>query len=537
MVGGKMMRGIMGRTLTKAGAVSVWLLVVTTTCFGAEIRPADIAARIDRHLAVDVNDESRFASPEEFLRRVTLDLAGRIPTVAEVHEFLGDSSTSRRAGAIERLMQAGIYSRNMATFWRRSWVPQADTREFESVTDNFELWLAQRLRAGGRYDDLVIEVMTLDAGRSAGAGMSPTGFYDANQSKPENLAASATRSFLGNNLDCAQCHDHPFSRWTREQFWQTAAFFAAPADDGQGGWKLPQVRVPDTKLEYQPVLLSEGKPEWPEKIDSVGLRSVLARWMKDEPEHLLAKNAVNRLWAHFFGEAIIEPIDDLSRDEFQSGERAALLADLSTAFIESGYDLDVMVAGMVHSQAYRLRSIAAADPATDVSETKGSEESGKGGTQSGAMRFTVVRIRGLTGEQLYDSLQTAAGLPPERNDLGNGRQRGRRREIASQFFVERTNAAERSISQALTLMNGTLVNEMTTAKGNPLLASLVSAPFLSLDEQRDTVFVAVLGRHARPEELAAVGRAAELTPQTSREEHLGNLFWVLVNSPEFNTNH
>lgn len=532
------MRGILGRTFARAGWVSVWMLAVTTTCCGAEIRPADIAARIDRHLAVDVNDESRFASPEEFLRRLTLDLAGRIPTVAEVHEFLGDSSTSRRAGAIERLMQAGIYSRNMATFWRRSWVPQADTREFESVTDNFELWLAQRLRAGGRYDDLVVEVMTLDAGRSAGAGMSPTGFYDANQSKPENLAASATRSFLGNNLDCAQCHDHPFSRWTREQFWQTAAFFAAPTEDGKGGWKLPQVRVPDTKLEYQPVLLSEGKPEWPEKIDSVGLRTVLARWMQEEPEHLLAKNAVNRLWAHFFGEAIIEPMDDLSRDEFQSGERAALLTDLSTAFIESGYDLDVMVAGIVNSQAYRLRSIAAVHSAGNVAEAKVDEADAKGAASpSGAMRFTAVGVRGLTGEQLYDSLQTAAGLPPERTDLGSGRQRGRRREFASHFFVERTNTAERSISQALTLMNGTLVNEMTTANGNPLLASLVSAPFLSLDEQRDTLFVAVLGRHARPEELAAVGRAAELTPQTSREEHLGNLFWVLVNSPEFNTNH
>lgn len=522
------MQGAIRRIRARAGWLSVWMLAASTVCSGAEIGPAEIAARIDRHLAVDVNDESRFADPEVFLRRLTLDLAGRIPTAAEVHEFLADSSSSRRMSAIERLMQAGSYSRNMATFWRRSWVPQADTREFESVTDHFELWLAQRLREGARYDALVTEVMTLDTARPAGAGMTPAGFYEANQSKPENLAASATRAFLGNNLDCAQCHDHPFSRWTREQFWQTAAFFAAPADDGQGGWKLPQVRVPDTKLEYQPVLLSKRDVVWPEKVDSVGLRGVLADWMKEEPEHLLAKNAVNRMWAHFFGAAIIEPMDDLSRDEFQSGERAELLADLSTALIESGYDLDLIVAGIVRSQAYRLRA--------SPDGTAGPQPAAAG-AEPGAFRFSRATVRGLTGEQLYDSLQTAAGLPPERTDLGSGRPRGRRREFASQFLVERTSTAERSISQALSLMNGTLVNDMTTARGNPLLASLLAAPFLSLDEQRDTVFVAVLGRHARPEELAAVARVAERVPDASREEHLGNLFWVLVNSPEFNTNH
>jgi hypothetical protein len=103
--------------------------------------------------------------------------------------------------------------------------------------------------------------------------------------------------------------------------------------------------------------------------------------------------------------------------------------------------------------------------------------------------------------------------------------------------VERPNTAERSISQSLTLMNGSLVNELASPKGNPMLASVLSSPFMTFDEQIDTVFIAVLSRHARDTELQVVKRNFESRPDAVREQHLGNLFWVLVNSSEFNTNH
>ncbi len=183
----------------------------------------------------------------------------------------------------------------------------------------------------------------------------PIGFYNANQSKPENLAASSTRAFLGVNLDCAQCHDHPFSRWTREQFWQTAAFFAPPQmRTKMAGRNFPKFAFRIRILEYEPALLTQAEIQWPQKLDSVSLRLVLVDWMKENPERLLAKNAVNRLWAYFFGEAIIEPMDDLSRDEFQSGDQADLLNALAAVFVTSGYKLNVVVEGIVGSNAYRL---------------------------------------------------------------------------------------------------------------------------------------------------------------------------------------
>ncbi len=493
----------------------------------AEISSGELARLIDTRLGVVDIADSRLADPTCFLRRLTLDLAGRIPAIAEVHEFDDNDSESRRDDAIQRLMQSGIYSRNMATFWRRSWVPQADTREFASVADGFESWLAQQLREGTRYDDLVVEVLTMETGKPVTGKTSPAGFYDANLAKPENLAASSTRAFLGINLDCAQCHNHPFARWTREQFWETAAFFAPPTLDDNRRSILPRVRIPETELEVAPALLNNAEIDYPEQLDSVELRRVLAGWMKTDREHLLAKNAVNRLWAHFFGEAIIEPMDDLSREEFQTGPRAALLNEIAETFIASGYDLDFMVRGIVESRAYRLATV----PVAATSGADGSVD------VTASFHKQAAIVRGLTGEQLYDSLQIAAGLPAERRDIAGGMARSRRRDFSAQFYVESTHNAERSISQALTLMNGSLINELTTPQGNPMLASILSSPFMTLEEQVDTIYLAVLGRHVRQTELPVVKRSIAVSPTTERAQHLGNLFWVLVNSAEFNTNH
>jgi hypothetical protein len=244
--------------------------------------------------------------------------------------------------------------------------------------------------------------------------------------------------------------------------------------------------------------------------------------MTSESNSYLAKNAVNRLWAHFFGDAIVEPIDDLSSDAAASGARAELLAELAQAFVASGYDLQLLTEAIVQSDAYRLASLAPAhSPAGDA--------------ESVARSSAVVR--GLTGEQLYDSLRTAAGLPPERSDVGRGARLDQRRDFASVFYVERAYNAERSISQALTLMNGSLVGELSAAANNPMLAAVLASPFMTADEQVDTVFLAVLGRHASVPERQAVLRHFDARPEAPFQEKLGDLFWVLVNSPEFNTNH
>ena len=503
--------------------LAIGFLLSWQCCCAGDLSSHGISRLIDQRLEAKAGEGSpTFADDAAFLRRLSLDLVGRIPKVAEVREFLEDDSETKRDRAIERLLDSGAHYKNMATFWRRAWVPQADTPEFADVADGFELWLSHELRRQTSYDRLVAKVVIWNLEVRTSGAIDPGGFYSANESSPANLAASSTRAFLGINLDCAQCHNHPFARWTREQFWQTAAFFASPAKDGDGKAALPKVRIPDSELEYEPALLSAQRVDWPSDLDTVALRKVLADWMTSERNLYLAKNAVNRLFSHFFGEAIVEPMDDLSSDAAASGARAELLAELAQAFVASGYDLRLLVEAMVRSDAYRLASHPSANSPSSDSES--------------IARSSAV-VRGLTGEQLYDSLRTAAGLPPERSDVGRGSRLDQRKDFISVFYVERAHNAERSISQALALMNGSLVSELSAAANNPLLAGVLASPFMSRDEQIDTVFIAVLGRHAGEAERQAVLRRFEARPDAEFQEKLGDLFWVLVNSPEFNANH
>lgn len=518
--------------------MAVWCAVIMLaagTSDAAGVSAGDIARRIDQRV---LEPQASFVDDAAFLRRVTLDVTGRIPTVSEVYAFLEEDSNSRRATAVERLMRSGVYYRSMATFWRRAWVPQADTREFGGVTVPFEAWLATRLRDGARYDELATEVLTQDPTGKSSIVAGPKGFFDANQAKPENLAASGARGFLGLNLDCAQCHDHPHARWTRQQFWQTAAFFAAVPVASEAS-ALPRIAIPDTEIQCEPVLLTQSAIAVPAAPDSVALRQTFVRWMLEDGDRLMAKNAVNRLWSHFFGEAIVEPLDDLSREEFQTGPRAELLDELAELFIASGYDLDMMVKGIVSSQAYRLVAAAPA-PAEGVPSERPTENAADYGSAPVAEEryvLTSVPVRGLFGEQLFDSLRVAAGLPMDRTDLAAASRANLRDAFAAEFHVERTHGAERSITQALTLMNGSFVDSLTTADGNPLLASLLASPFLSAEDQIDTIFVAVFGRHAKASEFESVRGRFASSPELSPEARLGGLFWALLNSAEFCTNH
>jgi len=202
-------------------------------------------------------------------RRVSLDLIGRIPTVAEARACLSDRDGAKRSQRVGALLASGAYARHFATFWRRTWLPQADTPRFANLAPGFEDWLATRLAENAPYDRmihelLVVPAMALPAARPGpGQVPGPRAFLTASELKPENLAASTTRAFLGINLECAQCHDHPFARWTRDQFWETAAFFARPAPGGDLASVRLTLLVPATSRALTPRLLDGAEPGWP----------------------------------------------------------------------------------------------------------------------------------------------------------------------------------------------------------------------------------------------------------------------------------
>ncbi len=450
------------------------LLALASVGYAAPPDPAELAQRIDQRLAEGWKkagvEPAAPCDDSALLRRMYVDLAGRIPTVAQTRAFLDDSRPDKRAELVDSLLGSGAHATHFATFWRRTWIPQADAPQFAGLADDVERWLAVRLQANAPYDRLVLELLSFPSNGkiSATADQAPAGashsFYAASEFKPENLAANTTRAFLGINLDCAQCHDHPFSRWTREQFWQTAAFFSRPSPAAKGKPPRLELAIANTDKVVTPVLLTNRELKWPDQLEADTGRQLLARWVTSPDNPYLARNAVNRLWACFLGAGLVEPLDDLSSDNPPS--HPELLDELSQAFIASGFDLNYMTKALILSRAYQQSS---ATP---------SAASAKASAADDARLFARMPVRALTGEQLYASLRIAAGLPSERDDVAGPEASVARQRFVAQFRVERAATAQRSIVQALALMNGRLTSDLTDVQTSPALCAVASAPFL-----------------------------------------------------------
>src|SRR5436305_1981825 len=195
-----------------------------------------LAAKIDQFIAARWEAAkvrpAALADDAQFLRRVYLDVAGRIPSVAEARAFLTDPRSDRRQRLVDRLLEGPAYVKHSANVWRALLVPEADfTARFTQPV--MEAWLRKQFAANVGYDRLVRELLTASVGGDRGlniyggeTGPSPVSFYSNKEYKPENIGAATARLFLGVKLECAQCHNHPFAHWTRQQFWEFSAFFA-----------------------------------------------------------------------------------------------------------------------------------------------------------------------------------------------------------------------------------------------------------------------------------------------------------------------
>ncbi|GAA4442795.1 DUF1549 domain-containing protein [Bremerella cremea] len=516
----------MART-TLLGSV-LWLCCISMAMAEAPSAP-QLANRIDQLLHEFQQDEkvvpSQQSSDPEYLRRVYLDLGGRIPTVAEAREFLKDESPDKRQQLAHKLVRSGTHARQMATFWRRTWIPQTDTQEFRDLTDEFETWLTLQFANDAPYDQVVRKMLTVnipDAEMEAHTGASaamgtPESFLTASQRLPSNLAANTTRAFLGLNLDCAQCHDHPFSRWTQEQFWETAAFFARPkAGDDVTAEKF-EIELPESTVTVSATLFTGDEVPWPEAMTQDSGRKALSDWVTGPGNPYFAKNAVNRLWAHYFGVGLVEPLDDLSEDN--PALQPEILDELADAFVESGYDLKLLSEAIVLTEAYQRTSRVSAGEEREVD----------------LKSYARMPVRGMSGEQLYQSIRTAAGMKAVRDDIDPTRGLDDGSRFVSSFFVEDAAHAERSILQALALMNGDTTAEVIDTEQSPMLRVLADAPFLSTSQKIDTLFLATLGRKPDAEEVELF--TTHLKESEDRSEALSNLMWVLINSAEFNTNH
>ena len=224
-----------------------------------------VATEIDRLIAA--NREANGVTPAprsedaEFIRRAYLDISGRIPPAAVVRDFLADHSSDKRLQLVEQLLGTATYIVHYTNLWRAAMIPEADAdQQIRTFLPGFEAWLRSRIAENRNYAQIVEEVLTLPVTQTElqqfqqPDSPTPFAFYRAKEGKPENMAAATARIFLGIRLECAQCHDHFFDKWTQDEFWSYAAFFGSlPGSEmmmtdaqGNSGGPVPVAMIPGT---------------------------------------------------------------------------------------------------------------------------------------------------------------------------------------------------------------------------------------------------------------------------------------------------
>jgi hypothetical protein len=467
---------------------------------------------------------ARPASDTEFLRRASLDLDGVVPRVPEVRSFLADTSPDKRDVLLDTFLSRPAHFTHLANTWRDVMLPGDTSIENMQGVIGFQRWLRGQFADNRRYDQMVADLLVA-SGNPRDPG--PALFYTATGVKAEDLAASTSRIFLGVQIQCAQCHDHPFDHWKQRDFWGYAAFFSRVRQSQSGDPNAAQlidsdtgeVMLPDTEEVVSPKYLgSDNAPD-----DFGTRREQLAIWLASRNNPYFAPAAVNRVWSHLFGRGLVEPVDDLSPKNPAS--HPELLEELSWYFVHTGFDLRELFRTLAATEAYQLSS---------------RQEEGEADLPPEL--FARMAIKNLTAEQLYDSLLQVALRPTVNrgnNDFGLAGFDQERGDFVARFESNDSNRTEyqAGIPQALTLMNGRVMADTTDPDRSSILAAL-EAPFMNDGQRIETLFLAALTRFPTDDErqrftqyVAAGGATGD------RRQAISDVLWSLLNSGEFGLNH
>lgn len=470
-----------------------------------------IDAMLDDQLARRGIEPAPIADDAEFHRRAWLDLAGVAPPVWQTRSYLADDDSDKRWKLVRSLIASPRHADHMASRWIDVLLPadsQSDFARREQVTA-LRAWLRRQFIDEAPYDHLVGSFLT--AGGAADSG--PSIFYTAHDLQPEKLAAATSRIFMGIQIQCAQCHDHPYDRWTQEDFWSYAAFFSqlkssdvsniqrSFLEDRVGG----EVMLPDTETIVPPRYPGATSP--PER-DPAGLRRrQLTIWLASRDNPYFARAAVNRAWGNLFGRGLVDPVDAMDADHNPS--HPELLDYLADQFTRHRFDLRWLYQTLATTRAYGRTSKVI------------------GGPRPPADSFAAMQVKTLSAEQFYDSLRQ------------NVFHRSGDDDPMREMFLSRMRAPEalpvdypHGVVQSLAMLNGVETTLASTNTNEGLLAAL-QAPFFDDDAVIDTLFLATLSRPPSPSERERFEshlRSGESV--NDRPAMVGDLVWVLINTAE-----
>ncbi len=521
-------------------ARSAWVAaVVTLTIAGAapaadKPKAAEVAWRIDQAIDKQLAAEKVHASPRaddaEFLRRAALDVTGVIPSAERVTAFLDSKDPAKREKLIDELLASPQYGRHMADVWQHLMLPRdSDNRRLQAAP--FVTWLEESFKTNKPWDQTVRAILTATGTQDE----SPAVTYFLANPTVDKMTDSVARLFLGVQLQCAQCHNHPFTKWKQDEYWGMAAFFMKvrpdrvnkAATNGQSPGIAESTRGKPTRLPDSarrvPAKFFQG--EQPRLDRDAPYRPVLADWVVSPKNKFFARAMVNRTWGQLFGRGFVNPVDDLREDNEPS--HPELLQDLADTFTASGFDLKFLIKAICLSEAYNRTSRPAE------------------GNEKDETLFSHVAVKPLTPEQLYDSLdvvlgaarggRAARGGKPQGGKPQGGKQRlaGGPREQFIAFFAADENALateyHAGIPQALRLMNAPQMN-------NTSAVAAAYARGATPAEVIDHLYVATLSRRPTAAETASLTTYVEKHRADPRPAY-GDIVWAVLNSSEFALNH
>jgi hypothetical protein len=486
-----------------------------------------LAASIDEQIEARLAFEGLRRAPQtddaEFIRRAVLDLHGVVPSPERTARFLDSRDPEKRVRLIDELLASPRFGKYLGDIWRRRLVSPAASEQ-RSHSDRFANWLAHRFNHNDGWDKIVYDLLTADGTIED----NPVVVYLIMGRYPlpvTDLTDLVSRYFLGIRLNCAQCHDHPSGQWTRKDYWGLAAFFAQIQTPGrpkrvhlvgvQDNRQLTLSSLLDTDvvdgfLSRPPTFLG-GQPMPAD--DERTNRVALAAWITSSANPYFSRAAVNRMWWHFFGRGIVNPVDDMHADAPVS--HPELLDLISRRFIESGFDLKFICRAILTSRTYQQTSRPGDWPERE------------------SELFARVTIKALSPEQLYDSLVEILG-PQAPAGAGDARS-GARNEFV-QFFADDGDPDPtrygRGIPHLLRLMN----SPQFAGRSISDLVARIARPHRTTDQVVADLFLTILSRRPSAEDRELVSdHLRQIDAPNAREYR--ELAWALLMSSEFALNH
>lgn len=471
------------------------------------------------------------STDDEFVRRVFIDVLGVMPKSDEVRAFMADTSPNKRETLINGLLERKEFTELWVMKWSellqvRSGVNN-NTAPFYKNALLYYNWLQDRIAKNTPINEIVVDLLSASGGTVSNP---PVNYYQT-EIDPIKVTENVAQVFMGMRIQCAQCHNHPFDRWTLNDYYGFKSFFTQigrkQTDDPQEviifNSKGGEATHPVTGARVPPKFLGGNAPEMKPGDDR---RKAVARWIASPENTFFARNIANIIWTHFFGVGIVDPVDDVRISNPPSNPE--LLDALAKKLTDYNYDVRKFVKDLTLSETYQRTSI-----------TNASNEKDK-------RNFAHSMVRRVRAEVLLDSISQVTNTPNKFQGLPLG---ARAVQIAdgavSNYFLTTFGRASRttvcscevkmepSLSQALHLMNGDAVHE--NIRRGKVVATMVKDGKKDR-EIVDELYMRCFGRTPNDKEWAAVSTALTESAD-NRGAVLEDLFWALLNSKEYYFTH